>query len=299
MAAKLSAETFNTTFNIIDHFTEVTGQAVAWLTMVMMLVVCTVVAMRYFFESGSLALQEFATYLHAAVFMLGAAFTLKRNGHVRVDIFYRRWSPRKQAMVDLFGGLVFLLPLCTLFLVMSWGYVADSWAIRESSSEPGGLPTVYLLKTLLLIMPVLLLIQGFSQILKNLLTNTYTAFNLKDEEDLYQKLSESVGNDLVEDLYLDSRRRLTSGVRKGSEVTVQEVRVLKVSDPLEGAGVSDEFSYKVEWVVTARVRHLQHLHRRKNKYSGVLKIRVDDGNWKIEQVDLESEERTIVPERRV
>ena len=157
------------TIKTIDRFTDITGQAIAWLTMAMMLVVCTVVVMRYFFESGSLALQEFATYLHAAVFMLGAAFTLKRNGHVRVDIFYRRGSPRKQAMVDLVGGLVFLLPLCTLFLVMCWGYVIDSWAIRETSSEPGGLPTVYLLKTLLLIMPVLLLIQGVSQTLKNLL----------------------------------------------------------------------------------------------------------------------------------
>jgi hypothetical protein len=138
------------------------------------------------------------------------------------------------------------------------------------------------------------------RILETVLTNTYSAFNLKDEEQLYKQLSESVGDDLVEDLYLDSRRRLTSGVRQGSEVTVKNVSVLKVGTPLlEGRGASDQFAYEVEWVVTARVRHLQHVHHRKNRYVGVLKIRVDDGKWKVEQVDLESEERAIVPVGKV
>lgn len=152
----------------IDRFTEFTGQAVAWLSLVMMLVVCAVVFMRYFLESGSLALQELSSYLHATVFMLGAAFALKRGSHVRVDIFYRRWTARTQAIVNVVGGLVFLLPVCGLLLVLSWGYVGDSWAIRETSSEPGGLKAVYLLKTLMLIMPVLLSLQGISQILKSL-----------------------------------------------------------------------------------------------------------------------------------
>jgi hypothetical protein len=133
------------------------------------------------------------------------------------------------------------------------------------------------------------------RILEIVLTNTYSAFNLKDEEQLYQQLSESVGDDLVEDLYLDSRRRLTSGVRQGSEVTVKKVRVLKVGAPLKDAGSSGDFAYHCEWVVIARVRHLQHVHHRKNMYTGTLKIRADDGQWKIEQVDLESEDRVVVP----
>ena len=153
----------------IDRFTEITGQAVAWLTLVMMLTICTVVFMRYFLESGSLALQEFSNYLHATVFMLGTAFALKRGSHVRVDIFYRRWSRRNQAIVDCIGSLVFLFPVCGLLLVLSWDYVGDSWAIRETSSEPGGLQTVYLLKTLMVMMPIFLLLQGLSQILKNLM----------------------------------------------------------------------------------------------------------------------------------
>lgn len=153
----------------IDRFTELIGETAAWLSLVMMLSVCTVVFMRYFLETGSLALQEFASYLHASVFMLGAAFALKRGSHVRVDIFYRRWSIRTRAIVDLVGSLVFLLPVCGLLLVFCWDYVGDSWAIHEASSEPGGLQTVYLLKTLMLIMPTMLLLQGISQLIKSLM----------------------------------------------------------------------------------------------------------------------------------
>jgi hypothetical protein len=137
------------------------------------------------------------------------------------------------------------------------------------------------------------------RILEIVLTNTYIAFNLKDEEQLYKQLSESVGDDLVEDLYLDSRRRLTSGVREGSEVTVKKVSVLKVGAPLKGVGSLGDFAYHCEWVVVARVRHLQHVHHRKNMYTGILKIRADDGQWKIEQVDLESEDRAVVPGGKV
>jgi hypothetical protein len=132
------------------------------------------------------------------------------------------------------------------------------------------------------------------RILETVLTHTYSAFNLKDEEQLYKQLSETVGDDLVENLYLDSRRRLTSGVRQGSEVTVKGVRVLKVGAPLKDAYGSGDFAYRCEWVVTARVRHRQHVHHRKNMYTGILKIRVDGGQWKIEQVDLESENRVVV-----
>ncbi len=128
-------------------------------------------------------------------------------------------------------------------------------------------------------------------ILETLLTNTYSAFNLKDEEQLYKQLSENVGDDLVEPIYLDSRRRLTSGVRQGSEVTVKDVSVLHVGAPLKGSG---DFAYPCEWVVTARVRHRQHVHHRKNMYTGVLTLQVNDGKWKVQQVDLKSEERAIV-----
>ncbi len=154
---------------IIDSITEFCGKLIAWFSLALMVVTCVVVVMRYFLSTGSIALQESITYLHASLFMLGAAFTLKRGGHVRVDIFYRRMSARGQALVDIIGGLVFLVPVCALILWLCWDYVGNSWAISEASSEGSGLPFVYLLKTLLLIMPVTLLFQGVAEIIKNLL----------------------------------------------------------------------------------------------------------------------------------
>ncbi len=153
----------------IERFTELTGRAVAWLTLAMVLAICAVVIMRYFLERGSIALQESITYLHALVFMLGAAYTLKQGGHVRVDIFYQRFTPRQQAIVDILGGLLFLLPLCLFILFSCWDYVASSWAIREASSERQGLAFVYLLKSLLLLLPITLLLQGLADIINNLL----------------------------------------------------------------------------------------------------------------------------------
>jgi len=135
--------------------------------MVFMTVV--IVVLRYYFGSGSIALQESITYLHGIVFMLGIAFTLQRGGHVRVDIFYRGFSPRRKALVDLLGGLVFLLPVSLLIFIFSWDYVAASWAIGETSEERSGIQGIYLLKTLLLLMPATLMLQGLAEILRSAL----------------------------------------------------------------------------------------------------------------------------------
>ena len=121
---------------------------------------------------GSIALQESVTYLHAMVFMLGLSFALKRKAHVRVDIFYRNFSPSSKALVDLIGGILLLLPFCILIFVSSWDYVLASWAIFEGSSENDGIAATYLLKTLMLIMPVMLGLQGVAEVLNSLLTLT-------------------------------------------------------------------------------------------------------------------------------
>ena len=152
----------------IDSFTDYCGKTVAWLTAAMVIVTCTIVVMRYALESGSIALQESLTYLHALVFMGGIGFTLKRGGHVRVDIFYRKFSTRSKAYVDLAGAVLLLLPVTLVIFWLSLDYVNNAWAIKEVSSESAGLPWVYLLKTLLLIMPVALLLQGFAEFLKAL-----------------------------------------------------------------------------------------------------------------------------------
>lgn len=162
------ARLVNTLTEAIDTFTEYCGRAIAWLTLAMIAITCTVVVMRYVLQSGSIALQESVTYLHACVFMLGIAFTLKRGGHVRVDIFYRRFAPRTKAWVDLIGTLGLFAPVMAVIFWLSIDYVGNSWAVAESSGESAGLPWVYLLKTLLLVMPVLVLLQGLAELLKSL-----------------------------------------------------------------------------------------------------------------------------------
>jgi TRAP-type mannitol/chloroaromatic compound transport system permease small subunit len=154
----------------IDSLNEWVGRTVAWLTLAMVVVTFLVVVLRYVFQMGSIAVQESILYMHAVVFLCGAAFTLKREGHVRVDIFYRGMSPRGRALVDLIGVLLFLLPTCVFILVVSWRYVSESWQVMEGSREAGGLPGVFLLKTTILIMATLLVLQGIAQLLKGLLT---------------------------------------------------------------------------------------------------------------------------------
>jgi len=136
------------------------GRSVALLTVLMVLVTALVVLLRYLFGLGWIWLQESITWMHAAVFMLAAAYTLAREEHVRVDVFYREMSPRARAWVDLVGTLVLLLPVCAFLLWSSWGYVASAWGISEGSRESGGLPALYLLKSVLVAMPVLLGLQG-------------------------------------------------------------------------------------------------------------------------------------------
>ncbi|NIR25762.1 MAG: TRAP transporter small permease subunit, partial [Gammaproteobacteria bacterium] len=113
----------------------------------MVLVTFAVVLLRYLFNTGWIAMQESITYMHALVFMLGAAYTLRHDGHVRVDIFYQKFSPRTRAWVDLLGTLLLLLPVTLFIAWVSWEYVSTAWALKEGSRETGGLPGVYLLKT--------------------------------------------------------------------------------------------------------------------------------------------------------
>jgi len=159
----------STLYRGLDRVTEITGKCVIWLTLLLVINTCVVVALRYFFGGGSIVIQESLTYIHATLFMLAMAYALKHGSHVRVDVFYRNFLPRTQAVVDVLGTLLCLLPLSVLILVMSWDYVMASWAIHEVSTEGGGIKGVYLLKTLMLVLPVTLIIQGVAELLKNLL----------------------------------------------------------------------------------------------------------------------------------
>ncbi|MCG8097612.1 MAG: TRAP transporter small permease subunit, partial [Candidatus Thiodiazotropha taylori] len=127
-----------------------------------------VVVLRYVFQLGWIWLQESVTFMHAALFLVGAAYTLKHEGHVRVDILYRKFSERGRAWVDLLGTLTLLLPVCLFIFFVSWDYVAKSWALFEGSREVGGLEGVFLLKSLILVMAVLLVLQGISLAIRSL-----------------------------------------------------------------------------------------------------------------------------------
>ncbi|MDJ0655111.1 MAG: TRAP transporter small permease subunit [Xanthomonadales bacterium] len=156
----------------LETISETTGRLVAWLTLAMVLVTFGIVLARYGFNAGSVAVQESVTYMHAIVFLLGAGYTLKLDQHVRVDIFYHRFPPRRQAWVNLLGVLLLLLPTCGFILWTSLDYVVASWTANdghgEASREAGGLPWVYLLKTLIPLFCVSLILQGVALALSSL-----------------------------------------------------------------------------------------------------------------------------------
>jgi TRAP-type mannitol/chloroaromatic compound transport system permease small subunit len=154
----------------LDRFSGFVGRAAAWLTLFMVVVTFVVVVLRYVFDIGFIWLQESVIWMHAAVFMLGAAYTLREEEHVRVDVFYRDMSERRRAWVDLIGVLIFLLPLCVFLAWNSFDFVLQSWKIGESSREPGGLPFPFLpmLKSVILLMPITVSLQGLSLFLRSL-----------------------------------------------------------------------------------------------------------------------------------
>lgn len=158
--------------NLLDRISAAIGRAAAWLTLYMVIVTFVVVVMRYVFDAGLIWVQESVVWMHAAVFMLGAAYTLRDEEHVRVDVFYRNMSPRRRAWVDLIGVVIFLLPLCAFLGWNSFDFVMQSWRIGEMSRESGGLPYPFvpMLKSILLLMPIAVALQGLSLALKSLKT---------------------------------------------------------------------------------------------------------------------------------
>ncbi len=152
----------------LEFLAEFTGRVIAWGTLLMVLITFSVVLLRYALDTGWIAMQESITYLHALVFMLGGAYTLRRQGHVRVDIFYHRFSDRGRAWVNLLGTLLLLFPLMGFIFWISWEYVIESWKVLEGSREAGGLPGVFLLKSLLLLMPLSMMLQGLAMALSSL-----------------------------------------------------------------------------------------------------------------------------------
>jgi TRAP-type mannitol/chloroaromatic compound transport system permease small subunit len=146
----------------IDRLNDAIGRSVAWLTLAMVLIVFAVVVLRYVYAIGWVWMQESYVWLHGIVFMVGAGYTLLHNGHVRIDIIYRPAGERYKALIDLFGSLLLLLPVVLVIFLVSFDYVASSWVKLEESREAGGLPGLFLLKTVIPLFCVLLGLQGLA-----------------------------------------------------------------------------------------------------------------------------------------
>ncbi len=151
----------------IDFFQERFGRAISWLMLLMVLVVFFDVVMRYAFRTSAVWLQELEWHLFGMVYLLAAGYTMLWDEHVRVDIVYSRWSPRKKAWSDLILYLVFFYPSAIMIMVTSWPFVRDSYHVFEGSPDPGGIPLRFLLKSVIILGWALLSVQALSQTIKN------------------------------------------------------------------------------------------------------------------------------------
>ena len=156
----------------IDYLNETVGRGVSWLTTVLVLVIGYDVAARYLFNTSSAGIVELEWHLFSFIFLLGAAYALKHDRHVRVDVFYQNFTARQQAWVNLVGTLLFLLPFCCITLIESWQFTVNAWRIQEGSPDPGGLPARYIVKAAIPIGFLLLLLQALSLLFTSLLTLT-------------------------------------------------------------------------------------------------------------------------------
>ena len=156
--------------NWIDRTNTLIGNLFSWLTTLLVVVICLDVLMRYVFANSYAAVTEMEWHLFAAIFMMGAAYTLKHDKHVRVDVFYARFSEKGKAWVNLTGTILFLLPFCFVVIQSSIPFVQNSFKIMETSPDPGGLPARFIIKSVIPLGFSLLLLQGISEILKSIKT---------------------------------------------------------------------------------------------------------------------------------
>ena len=146
-------------FHIVNEWV---GKIAAWLTTLLVILVCFDVTVRYIFSDTAAWIMELEWHLFALIFLLGAGYALKHDRHVRVDLFYSNFSEKDKAITNIVGSLVFLIPWCILIIVFSFQYGLESFKINEGSPDPGGLPARYLIKFAIPLGMTLLLFQALS-----------------------------------------------------------------------------------------------------------------------------------------
>ncbi|MFV1852329.1 MAG: TRAP transporter small permease subunit [Thalassospira sp.] len=167
----------------IDGLNDWIGRGVAWLVIPMVVITFLVATLRYGFSVGWVSMQESYMWLYGIMFMVGAGYTLLHGGHVRVDVFYRPASARYKAWVDLFGTLFLMTPVIIMMMIYSYPYVENSWIRLEGSHQTGGLPGLFLYKSVILVFCVLMLLQGLSLAARSVLVLTgHKEFEIKEEE---------------------------------------------------------------------------------------------------------------------
>jgi TRAP-type mannitol/chloroaromatic compound transport system permease small subunit len=156
--------------SVIDQFTEWTGRAISCLVIILVLLVGYDVSMRYLFQSGSIGIQELEWHLFSIIFLIGAAYTLKHDEHVRLDVLYRSkfLNDKHRALIDAFGSLFILLPFCILIVISAWPFISQAYIYNEASPDPGGLPARWLIKSMIPLGFTLLILQGIAESIKKI-----------------------------------------------------------------------------------------------------------------------------------
>ena len=151
-------------FERVQRASVLLGRLVSQLYPLMILLIFAVVVLRYFFDAGWIWLQETILWIHALIFLLVAPYALEEDAHVRVDVFYRQWSKKTQALINLLGALLFLCPFSLFLFYSSLDYIFSSWIINEASRDAGGMPYPFisLLKSTIPLTALLLFLQGLS-----------------------------------------------------------------------------------------------------------------------------------------
>jgi len=153
----------------VDKTNAAIGKYTSWLTTALVLVVVFDVITRYVFNESSVAMQELEWHLFAILFLMGSAFTLQNDSHVRVDLFYSKFNIKQKAWINIGGTILFLIPFTLMIIYASQTYVLNSFAVNESSPDPGGLPARYILKAFIPISFMFLLLQSISLLFKSIL----------------------------------------------------------------------------------------------------------------------------------
>ncbi|BAV95020.1 TRAP transporter small permease subunit [Ichthyobacterium seriolicida] len=155
---------------LLDDINNKVGEIISWFVVVLMIVICIDVIMRYLFDFTFIWVTEIETYLFGSSFILASGYTYLHDKHVRVDVFYSKWSDKTKAIINLIGNIFFLLPWSLIIIICSWEFAYMSFSIGERSPQPGGLPALYILKFSITVGFTLLFIQGISSVLKSIVT---------------------------------------------------------------------------------------------------------------------------------